>query len=91
MAMVLLGSALAARLGDASGAAFALGGELSAMPFVLFRIVGAGVSVVVSQARAVGGWAGATACRARWSRLGWLGAARRMHRRLRHLPAQAVH
>ena len=28
---------------------------------------------------------------ARWSRLGWLGAARRMHRRLWQLPAQAVH
>ena len=50
MAMGLLGTALAARLGDASGAAFALCGELSAMLFVLFRVVGAGVSVVVSQA-----------------------------------------
>ena len=56
MAMGLLGSALAARLGDASGAAFALGGELSAMPFVLFCIVGAGVSVVVSQALGCWRW-----------------------------------
>ena len=50
IAMGLVGTALAARLGDAHGAAFALCSQVAAMLFVFFRIVGAGVSVVVSQA-----------------------------------------
>ncbi len=48
--MGLVGTVLAARLGDAHGAAFALCSQVLAMLFVLFRIIGAGVSVVVSQA-----------------------------------------
>ncbi len=48
--MGLVGTVLAARLGDAHGAAFALCSQVLAMLFVFFRIVGAGVSVVVSQA-----------------------------------------
>ncbi len=54
IAMGLVGTVLAARLGDASGAAFALCNQLAAMLFVFFRIVGAGVSVVVSQALGAG-------------------------------------
>jgi putative MATE family efflux protein len=50
MTMGLVGTILAARLGDAQGAAFALCSQVLAMLFVFFRIVGAGVSVVVSQA-----------------------------------------
>lgn len=45
----VIGTVLAARLGDASGAAFALANHVLAMLFILFRIVGAGVSVVVAQ------------------------------------------
>ena len=48
--MGLIGTVLAARLGDAHGAAFALCSQVVAMLFVFFRIIGAGVSVVVSQA-----------------------------------------
>lgn len=40
---------LAARIGDRAGAAFALANQVSAMLFIFFRIVGAGVSVVVAQ------------------------------------------
>jgi putative MATE family efflux protein len=45
----MTGTALAARLGDAQGAAFALANHVLSMLFILFRIVGAGVSVVVAQ------------------------------------------
>lgn len=45
----MAGTVLAARLGDASGAAFALANHVLAMLFILLRIVGAGVSVVVAQ------------------------------------------
>ncbi len=50
----LLGTVLAARLGDGHAAAFVLCSQVSAMLFVFFRIVGAGVSVVVSQALGAG-------------------------------------
>ena len=43
------GTALAARLSDASGAGFALANHVVGMLFILFRIVGAGVGVVVTQ------------------------------------------
>ncbi len=48
--MGLVGTVLAARLGDAQGAAFALCNQVLAMLFVFFRIIGAGVGVVVAQA-----------------------------------------
>ena len=54
IALGIVGTALAARLGDAYGAAFALCSQLVAMSFVLFRLIGAGASVVVSQALAGG-------------------------------------
>ena len=46
----LVGTALAARQGDAMGAAFGLANQVAAMLFVLFRIVGAGIGVVIAQA-----------------------------------------
>ena len=54
MAAGLVGTVLAARLGNAHGAAFALCSQVAAMLFVLFRVVGAGVSVVVAQALGAG-------------------------------------
>jgi len=44
-----VGTALAARLSDAAGGAFALANHVSAMLFLLFRIIGAGISVVITQ------------------------------------------
>lgn len=46
-------TALAARASDAAGGAFALSNQLAGTLFILFRIVGAGISVVVTQS--VGG------------------------------------
>ncbi len=45
----VVGTLLAAHVSDSAGAAFALANQVSAMLFILFRIVGAGVSVVVAQ------------------------------------------
>ena len=45
----VLGTILAAHISDPAGAAFALANQISAMLFILFRVVGAGVSVVVAQ------------------------------------------
>jgi putative MATE family efflux protein len=76
LGMGLLGTVLAARLGDAHGAAFALCSQVLAMLFVFFRIVGAGVSVVVSQA--LGGGRRDEADRTALATLGassWFGAA----------------
>ena len=50
IAVGMAGTAFAARLGDTAAAAFALTNHAMAMLFILFRIVGAGVSVVVAQA-----------------------------------------
>lgn len=50
LAVGLAGTALAARLSDRAGAGFALANHVSGTLFILFRIVGAGVSVVVTQA-----------------------------------------
>ncbi len=72
----LVGTTLAARLGDASGAAFALANQVLAMLFVFFRIVGAGVGVVVSQA--LGGGRRDQADRTARATLGaasWIGCA----------------
>jgi putative MATE family efflux protein len=49
MAMGWVGTALAARQGDTQAAAFALGHQVAGLLFVLLRVVGAGISVVVSQ------------------------------------------
>ena len=50
----VLGTILAAHISDPAGAAFALANQLSAMLFILFRVVGAGVSVVVAQSMGSG-------------------------------------
>ena len=49
MASGLVGTALAAHLSDQAGGAFAMASQVSATLFILFRIIGAGVSVVVTQ------------------------------------------
>ena len=46
----LVCTVLAARQGEVSGAAFGLAEQIAAMLFILFRVVGAGLSVVVAQA-----------------------------------------
>ncbi len=48
------GTVLAARLSDDAGAAFALANHVVGMLFILFRIVGAGVGVVVTQGLGAG-------------------------------------
>lgn len=70
----MVGTALAARLGDTPAAAFALANHVLAMLFILFRIVGAGVSVVVAQRLGRGDrdGAAATACAALGAS-SWLG------------------
>lgn len=50
----IIGTALAARLSDNSGAAFGLANQVFAAIFVLFRVIGAGVSVAVTQALGAG-------------------------------------
>lgn len=50
----VIGTALAARLSDDSGAAFGLANQVFATLFILFRIIGAGVSVAVTQALGAG-------------------------------------
>ncbi len=54
IAVGVVGTVLAARLSDASAAAFALAGHLLAMLFILFRIVGAGIGVVITQSLGAG-------------------------------------
>jgi Na+-driven multidrug efflux pump len=60
----VVGTALAARLSDTSGAAFALANHVTGTLFLLFRIVGAGVGVVITQNLGAGrrGAADAVAC-----------------------------
>jgi putative MATE family efflux protein len=50
MAVGIVGTVLAARLSDTAGAAFALSHHVFGTLFIVFRIVGAGVGVVVTQA-----------------------------------------
>jgi putative MATE family efflux protein len=45
----LIGTSMAAHISDPTAAAYALANNVAAMLFILFRIVGAGVSVVVTQ------------------------------------------
>ena len=47
--MGLIGTSLAAHISDASAAAFALGNHVFGMLFMLFRVIGAGVSVAITQ------------------------------------------
>ncbi len=50
----VIGTGLAARLSDDSGAAFGIANQVFAALFVLFRVIGAGVSVAVTQALGAG-------------------------------------
>lgn len=71
----VVGTMLAARLSDTDGAAFALANHVLAMLFVLFRIVGAGISVVVAQSLGSGRRAVADAvARATLGASSWVGA-----------------
>ncbi len=45
----MVGTALAARVSDAAGAAFSLTNQVAATLFIVFRIIGAGIGVVVTQ------------------------------------------
>jgi Na+-driven multidrug efflux pump len=50
IAVGVAGTALAAGIGDDAGASFSLANLVVAMLFVLFRVVGAGIGVVITQA-----------------------------------------
>jgi Na+-driven multidrug efflux pump len=95
----LIGTALAARVSDAAGGAFALTNHVAATLFVVFRIIGAGIGVVVTQSLG----AGQTAMAQRLARaalgastwigggtalIAWLGATPLM--RLMNAPADVV-
>jgi putative MATE family efflux protein len=54
MAIGIIGTAMAARLSDNTGAAFALAHHVFGTLFILFRVVGAGIGVVVTQALGAG-------------------------------------
>ena len=54
IAVGVVGTVLAARASDASGAAFALAHHVFGTLFIVFRIVGAGVGVVITQALGAG-------------------------------------
>jgi Na+-driven multidrug efflux pump len=72
----VIGTVLAARLSDTHGAAYAMANQVLAMLFVVFRIVGAGVSVVVAQS--LGGGRRETAAAVARGTLGastWMGGA----------------
>jgi putative MATE family efflux protein len=76
MAVGMAGVALAARLSDASSAAFALTHHVFGTLFIVFRIVGAGVGVVLTQALGAGQRAQADAvARAVLGASGWIGLA----------------
>jgi len=76
MGVGIVGTALAARLSDAHGAGFALAHHVFGTLFLLFRIVGAGAGVVITQA--LGAGARAEADRVARALLGastWIGLA----------------
>ena len=50
----IVGTALAARISDTAGASFALAHHVFGMLFILFRVIGAGVGVVLTQALGAG-------------------------------------
>ena len=76
MAVGIAGTAMAARMSDASGAAFALAHQVFGTLFIVFRIVGAGVGVVVTQALGAGQRAHADAvARAVLGASTWIGLA----------------
>ncbi len=54
IAVGVVGTALAARMSDTAGAAFALSHHVFGTLFILFRVIGAGVGVVLTQALGAG-------------------------------------
>lgn len=76
MAVGVAGTALAARLSDTAGAGFALANNVAAMLFLLFRVVAAGVGVVVAQQLGAGRRGAADAlARAALGASTWMGLA----------------
>lgn len=76
IAVGVIGTMLAARISDPAGAAFALANQIAAALFLLFRIVDAGIGVVITQA--LGSGRRAVADRTARAALGantWLGAS----------------
>lgn len=70
----VFGTLQAAQVSDAAGAAFALSNQLAAALFVLFRIIGAGASVVITQRLGAGAREAADAvARATLGASTWLG------------------
>ncbi|WP_229490251.1 MATE family efflux transporter [Pseudoduganella namucuonensis] len=75
VALGVAGTALAARMSDTAGAAFAIANQISVTLFMLFRIIGSGIGVVVTQN--LGGGRRDMANKVALSMLGastWLGA-----------------
>ncbi|MBA4175899.1 MAG: MATE family efflux transporter [Leptothrix sp. (in: Bacteria)] len=76
IAVGMAGTALAARQSDLAGASFALAHHVFGMLFILFRVVGAGVGVVLTQALGAGRRAAADAvARAVLGASTWVGVA----------------
>lgn len=74
IAVGVVGTALAARVSDAAAAAFSLANNVAASLFILFRIVGAGVGVVMAQRLGAGRREAADAmARAAVGASSWLG------------------
>lgn len=78
-AVGMLGLWLASRESDTSAAAFALANQLQAVFFLLFRVIGMGVSVVITQNLGAGNRAAAQAtAKAALGASSWLGLATAM-------------
>ncbi len=76
MAVGLVATALAARVSDTAAGAFALSNQLSATLFIVFRIIGAGIGVVITQALGSGQRGSADAlARAALGASTWIGAS----------------
>lgn len=76
VAVGLAGTALAARVSDVAGGAFALGNQVFSLLFIVFRVVGAGIGVVVAQALGSGrAQAARSVARACLGASTWVGAS----------------
>lgn len=76
VAVGVLGTALAAGVSDTAAAAFSLANNVSAAVFILFRIIGAGIGVVLAQRLGAGSRPAADAlARAALGASTWLGGA----------------
>ena len=76
MAVGLVATALAARVSDGAAASFALSNQLQATLFIVFRVIGAGIGVVITQALGSGRRDAADAlARAALGASSWIGLA----------------